>query len=277
MVEKFISADGTALHVCDSERGDRCVVLLHGYLESMLIWEDFVPLLYKNVRVITLDLPGHGISEVRGEVHTMEYLADTLRGMLDTLGIERCTMVGHSMGGYAALAFCERYPERLDGIVLLSSTPNADSDEKKSNREREIALVKAGKKELLARTAPEAGFAEENRRAMRDYIDDLCETVHITEDAGIVALLNGMIRRKDMNGMLRESKVPQLFILGCRDGYITEETAEKMIAGHPQASVVRLEHSGHMGFLEQPQECAEAILDFVLGPQNREAATENQI
>ena len=68
MVEKFITAGDTPVHVCDSEKGDRCAVLLHGYLESMLVWDDFVPYLYKQVRVITLDLPGHGISVVKGHV-----------------------------------------------------------------------------------------------------------------------------------------------------------------------------------------------------------------
>ena len=114
MVEKFITAGDTPVHVCDSEKGDRCAVLLHGYLESMLVWDDFVPYLYKQVRVITLDLPGHGISVVKGPVHTMEYLADVVKDTLDALGIARCTLVGHSMGGYVALAFCEKYPERLD-------------------------------------------------------------------------------------------------------------------------------------------------------------------
>ena len=108
MTEKFIMAGDTALHVCDSQAGEHTVVLLHGYLESLLVWDDFVPLLYKRVRVVTLDLPGHGISEVKGEVHTMEYLADTVKGALDVLQIGRCTLVGHSMGGYVALAFCER-------------------------------------------------------------------------------------------------------------------------------------------------------------------------
>ena len=123
MTEKFIMAGPTALHVCDSEQGERCVVLLHGYLESLLVWDDFIPLLYKQVRVVTLDLPGHGISVVTGECHTMEFLADTVAEGLKALGIERCTLVGHSMGGYVALAFCERHPEMLDGLVLLSSTP----------------------------------------------------------------------------------------------------------------------------------------------------------
>ena len=99
MVEKFITAGDTPVHVCDSEKGDRCAVLLHGYLESMLVWDDFVPYLYKQVRVITLDLPGHGISVVKGPVHTMEYLADVVKDTLDALGIARCTLVGHSMGG----------------------------------------------------------------------------------------------------------------------------------------------------------------------------------
>lgn len=179
MVEKFITAGDTPVHVCDSEKGDRCAVLLHGYLESMLVWDDFVPYLYKQVRVITLDLPGHGISVVKGPVHTMEYLADVVKDTLDALGIARCTLVGHSMGGYVALAFCEKYPERLDGVVLLSSTPDADTDEKKENRLREIKLVEAGKKDALARVAPEAGFAPENRPRMRDEIEDLVDTLSL--------------------------------------------------------------------------------------------------
>lgn len=263
MIEKFIMAGETPLHICDSENGDKCVVLLHGYLESMLVWEDFVPLLYKKVRVVTLDLPGHGISVVRGESHTMDFLADTVADALRALGISRATIVGHSMGGYVALAFTERHPEMTEGVVLLSSTPNPDTEEKAQNRRREIELVKAGKKELIARVAPAAGFAEENRRRMQDYIEDLTELVAITEDEGIVALLNGMIERHDQNEMLRHTAVPQLFILGRKDNYIPVEVAEKMTADHPQAQVVWLENSGHMGFYEEPEKCAEALLKFM--------------
>lgn len=263
MVEKFIMAGDTAVHICDSKKGDHCLVLLHGYLESLLVWDDFVPYLYKQVRVVTLDLPGHGISTVNGPVHTMDYLADVVKGTLDALGIERCTLVGHSMGGYVALAFCEKYPERLDGIVLLSSTPNADSEEKKENRLREIKLVEAGRKEALAHVAPQTGFARQNRERLQDYIDDLVAQVAITEDEGIVALLNGMTARRDYNEMLRKTDVPVLFILGRKDGYIPAEAAEKMVAEHPEARVVWLENSGHMGFLEEPEATAQAILGFI--------------
>ena len=264
MKEKFLMAGSTALHIADSGVGEKCVVLLHGYLESMYVWDDFAPLLTPSVRVITVDIPGHGISEVKGEVHTMEMVADVLHQMLKSLEIERVTMVGHSMGGYVALAFCARYPEQLDGLVLLSSTPNPDTEAKRENRRREIALVRAGKKDTLARVAPEAGFAEHNRRRLKSYIDDLTECVHITEDDGIVALLGGMMERADQNEMLRKSAVPQLFILGKKDGYIPVEVAEEIVANHPQARVAWLEESGHMGFIEEPEACAEALLKFVL-------------
>lgn len=271
MTEKFIMAGSTPLHLCDSEQGEKCIVLLHGYLESMLVWEDFIPLLYKQVRVVTLDLPGHGISVVTGECHTMEYLADVVAEAMTTLGVERFTVVGHSMGGYVALALAERHAERLEGVVLLSSTPNPDTEEKRENRRREIALVKSGKKEMLARVAPAAGFAESNRKRLKDYIDDLTEQVHVTEDEGIVALLNGMIERKDQNQMLQTSTVRQLFILGRKDGYIVPEVAEQLIANHPQAEVVWLDESGHMGFIEEPERTAEALLNFVgIEPQKVE-------
>ncbi len=263
MTEKFIMAGDTALHICDSELGEHTVVLLHGYLESMLVWDEFVPLLYKRARVVTLDLPGHGISEVKGEIHTMEYLAGTVKGALDALGVERCTLVGHSMGGYVALAFLEQWPERLEGLVLLSSTPNPDSEEKRENRRREIAIVKSGRKEMLARAAAETGFAAENRARMKDSIEELQEQVFLTEDAGIVALLNGMMERPDRNELLRTTPVKHLFILGCRDEYIPRDAAETMTAAHPEAEVCWLEHSGHMGFLEQPEATAEALLRFV--------------
>lgn len=264
MVEKFIMAGDTALHVCDSEKGEKVVVLLHGYLENMLVWEEFIPFIYKSVRVVVLDIPGHGISEVKGEVHSMDYLADVVASALDSLNIEKAYIVGHSMGGYISLALCERHPEKVAGLVLLHSTPNADSEEKKKNREREISLVKSGKKELLAKSAPEAGFAAENRRRCQPYIEDLAEVVHLTEDAGIVALLGGMIGRKDQNEMLRQLAAPQLFILGRKDGYIVPEVAEAMVAAHPQAEVVWMENSGHMSFIEEAEACAKALLDFVL-------------
>jgi pimeloyl-ACP methyl ester carboxylesterase len=262
-MEKFIVAGKVAIRIGDTIKGERVVVLLHGYLESLNVWDDFAGLIQPHARVVAPDLPGHGISEVVGPVHTMEFLADTVHAALTGLGVAKCTLVGHSMGGYVALAFAAKYPEMLDGLVLFSSTPNPDSEAKKEEREREVAIIEAGKKELLARTFPAKGFAVDNRRRFAAEIEDLSELIMLTEDEGIVALLRGMEQRADMNEMLRVLRVPQLFILGRKDEFITPEVAEGMITAQPQAQVVWLENSGHNGFIEQPREAVEALLKFM--------------
>ena len=263
MVEKFIMAGATPMHIADTEKGDKCVVLLHGYMESMVIWDEFVYLLRDHVRVVTLDLPGHGVSIVAGEVHTMEYLAECVALTMEALGIARYSVVGHSMGGYVALAMCELYADRLDSVVLLSSTTSADTQEKCERRRREIELIKAGKKNMLARLVPHAGFAPQNAKRLADRIEDVEELVMITEDEGVMAILAGMIERKDRDDVLRKSPVPHMLIFGKWDAYIPLDVAEQLAAQHPEARVVWLENSGHMGFYEEPERCAEAILSMV--------------
>lgn len=263
MTEKFIMAGSTPIHIADSQHGDKCVVLLHGYLESMLVWDEFSALLKESVRVVTIDLPGHGVSMVAGPVHTMEYLAECVALTMEALGIERYSIVGHSMGGYVALAMVEKYASRLESVVLLSSTTSADSQEKCDRRRREIELIKAGKKNMLARLVPHAGFAPENVKRLKDYIEDIGELILMTEDEGVIAILGGMIERKSRGELLRQSGVPHMFIFGRHDYYIPVEVAEEMIAADPTARVVWLEHSGHMGFYEEPELCAQAVLEMV--------------
>jgi pimeloyl-ACP methyl ester carboxylesterase len=196
-------------------------------------------------------------------VHSIDFLADVVYEALAGAGVAKCTVAGHSMGGYVALALADRHPEILDGLVLFSSTPNADSPEKILDREREIAIIEGGKKELLSRTAPGRGFAPQNRRKFADEIEDLAELVMLTEDDGITALLRGMAARPDRGEVLRSLAVPQLFILGRHDEYITPDVAAAMIAAQPQAQVVWLENSGHNGLIEEPRAAAQAILDFI--------------
>ncbi len=275
-MEKFIIANGCALRVSDTgwpyaskDGGEaagfpehKTIVLLHGYLESIEVWEWFTGLLKPWLRVVAVDLPGHGISEVKGEVHTMEFLADTVHDALRQSGIDRCVVCGHSMGGYVTLEFLRKYPAETEGIILFHSVPFADTPEKKAQRDREIEVVLAGKKDLLAAGVANS-LAPANRKRMANHIEELADQVFLTEDAGVLALLRGMEQRRDNNATLTESSVPQMFIFGRGDEFITPETAAEMIRLHPQAQVVWLENSGHMGFVEEPQAAADAILRFV--------------
>ncbi|MCC8087857.1 MAG: alpha/beta hydrolase [Rikenellaceae bacterium] len=260
---KFVMTGKTALHYKDSEGCGRPVLLLHGYMESLDVWDDFSEILAKKgYRVVSLDLPGHGISEVLEEVHSMDLLAGVCEGLLIKLGIEEADIVGHSMGGYVALALAKNCPQRIRSLVLFSSTPNADTEEKKQNREREIEIVRSGRKEMLSGILPGKGFAPDNRKKLKDTIDELALQVMLTEDEGIVAILKGMMAREDMNGMLKELDKPQLFVFGGQDEYIPKEVAEKVAENNPQAKVAWLADSGHNGFLEQPEESAVILDEF---------------
>jgi len=261
--DKFIMAGGCALRIRESGQGGHTVVLLHGYLESLDVWEDFQKDLSNYARVVSLDLPGHGISEVTGEVHTMEFMADTVHAVLRVLGIGKSVIVGHSMGGYVALEYLRKYPESVSGIVLFHSGPNPDTEEKKADRQREVNLIMGGKKELIARMFPQVGFAPQNRSRLSDKIEELSDQITLTEDEGIVAALRGMGERHDSNETLRNSNVPQLFIFGRHDEYITSEAAQAVASGHPRAQVAWLENSGHMGFIEEPGKSLEVILGFL--------------
>ncbi len=262
-MEKFITANNTALRIADSQTGDNCLVLLHGYLEALDVWDDFSTLLTPKYRIIAIDIPGHGISETKGEVHSMEFIADVLHDALIKQSIEKCFLAGHSMGGYVAQAFAAKYPEMLKGIIFIHSTPNPDSPEKKENRKREIELIKQDKKELIATLFAAKGFAEENRQRLHVKIEELEELICMTEDDGIIAILNGLMERADQNEMLRKLNIPELFIFGKHDEFIPVETAEKIINEQPQAEIAWLENSGHMGYMEEPEKTAEIISTFI--------------
>ncbi len=262
-MDKFIMAAGVATRVRDSgEQEKPAIVLLHGYLEALEVWDDFAELLKPHLRVVAVDLPGHGISETKGEIHTMEFLADTVHAALQELGIAKCVVCGHSMGGYAALEMLRKYPEQLSGVILFHSVAFADSDEKRESRRREIDVVAAGKKDLLASTVSKS-FAAENRKRFADRIEELSDQVFLTEESGVLALLRGMGERRDNNDTLTQSSVPQMFIFGYGDEYITREAAEETARLHPRAEVLWLENSGHTGFVEEPEKAAEKIIKFV--------------
>ena len=126
------------------------------------MWDAFVPEFSKKHRVITIDLLGHGETECLGYVHSMEDNADVVHAVLTELRIRKAVFVGHSMGGYIALAFAELYPDNVKGLVLLNSTSRADSDERKLNRDRAIKAVKQSFTNFISLSIANL-FSEENR------------------------------------------------------------------------------------------------------------------
>ena len=116
-------------------------MLLHGFMENSSIWADMEGFLSKDFRLIKVDLPGHGLSEVKSSPQTMEMMADEVKATLDSLNLREVHLLGHSMGGYVSLAFAEKYPEMLRSLTLFFSTALEDDEEKKKIRTRSIEII----------------------------------------------------------------------------------------------------------------------------------------
>ena len=252
----------TEIRFSDNGTGT-ALVLLHGYLESLEIWNGFAGILEERFRIICPDLPGHGESGIMGEVHSMEKLAESVLAVLDHCGIDKCFIAGHSMGGYSGLAFLELYPERLHGICLLHSHPFPDTRQTMQNRCREIVLVNQGRKELISKINIPKAFAPQNLDLLKSEVERAKEIAISTPDEGIIACLNGMMQRPSREDLLSETTVPVLLVAGKHDNYIPFEEIAKKIRLPEGAGFVALENSGHIGFLEEPEKTAKAVSGFV--------------
>lgn len=259
-MEKFTIANETAFRYVDTGKGERAVLLLHGYMECLESWDMLIKKLSTTYRVIALDLPGHGISETKGEVHTMKFLAETIAALLDKIGISEVVAIGHSMGGYVALALKRLRPNLVSKMVLLHSTPDSDTPEKRHNREREIEVILTGRKELLATINPGRGFAKENQKRFMEHIKESEQQIMITDDDGIIALLKGMMEREDSNDLIDENT---MMVFGQKDEYMPIEYCQTLVAKHPSATILWLETSGHNGHLEEQEKFIESLNNWL--------------
>lgn len=238
------------------------VVLLHGYLESIEIWGEFAEELANHCRVISIDLPGFGLSECIGKIHTMEMMADAVNEVISELNLGKFILVGHSMGGYVSLTYAEKYSERLAGLCLLHSTPFQDNDEKKQNRNREIGLVLQGKKELIYELNIPRAFADCNLAPFAPFVDFGKNIAKNTSDQGIIAALEGMKQRADKRDFLKNTNIRVLFFIGLLDNYISPDSMEEVVNLPVNAEVVYLEKSGHMGFIEEKIQTLYSLVKF---------------
>lgn len=236
------------IHYTDTGKG-RVIVLLHGFLGSHEIWSEFVKKLSKRHRVIAIDLPGHGQTPAIGYYHSMELLAQSVKAVLNKAGVRRYIIVGHSMGGYTALAFAELFPENVSGLCLFHSTSYADSEEKKKDRERVIRLVKREHKYYVAEVVTSL-FAPENLEKLKTEVDKVKRIASSTSKQAIINSLEGMKERKTRDMIFKYAEYPILFIIGKKDSVINYETMYSQIGLCKFPSVVMLEDAGHMGFYE---------------------------
>lgn len=258
----FETVQGRKIWYRDSGEGDP-VVLIHGYLESSEVWDGFADRLSQEFRIIAPDLPGHGKSDVYSETHTMEMMAGIVRELLDRLGIKKAFVTGHSMGGYVTLAMLDLYPEYLSGYCLFHSHPLADTPETVEKRKNDIAVVMSGKKDRLVHDSIEKMFASANLDKFKSEVKRSKAIASVIPGNGIIAVLNGMMKRASRLKVMEEGKLPCLWILGSSDNFIPYDDIQKKVQLPGNAQIATLKKAGHMGFVEEEEHSAETLASFI--------------
>jgi len=239
------------------------VVFLHGYLESREIWNDFIPEFLSSFQTIRIDIPGHGKSTVNFGMLTTEDMATSIQQVLESLSIKSAAFVGHSMGGYAALAFADLFPDMVKGLVLLHSHPNADSQGKIADRIADVERVEMGLFPDIVNDSIPRLFSNDNVIRFSDSIEHSKSIALKTPEIGVIAALRGMAARKDRNHIIHNLAVPAIMIFGAKDNLISAEMANAIALKHPKCQVLWLSESGHMGFIEEKHQTASAIMSFL--------------
>lgn len=237
------------------------LVLLHGFTESSTIWSDFAKELSQEFRVTMVDLPGHGQSEMVAQVHTMELMADVLKAVLDHLRVKSCVVVGHSMGGYVALAFTRLYPDMMKGVGLFHSTSLADNDEALEKRAKAIEVIKNNRSDFLLGFIPDL-FAPESREALSDKIEELMAQARLMSPEALVAAQEGMKERASTLDVLINTPLPVMFIAGQKDSRVPFENIWVQMALTETAYSLILRSAGHMGLLEEPRKTLDFTASF---------------
>lgn len=245
----------------DTGKG-RTVVLLHGFLGSAQIWEQTIKALSKSYRIIAINLPGHGSSNCIGYVHTMDMYAKCVKTVMDHLRIKKYVIIGHSMGGYAALAFADLFPDNLKGLCLYHSTAYADSEEKKKDRSRSVRVVKANHK-LYTSEVIKNLFAEKNKKYLKAEISFAQKIASTVSKQSVIASLEGMKDRPNRDIILGLVQYPIMMVIGEHDKSLPAEQLLEQSEAIQNKHILYLEHDAHMGFLESPLASNAALKHFL--------------
>ncbi len=226
------------------------IVLLHGFLESASMWKPIIPELAKNNTLLILDFPGHGKSGIIDQTHSMELMAELVDKILQKLQITKASFVGHSMGGYVALAYAELYSEKIEKLILLNATAVEDSPERKLNRNRALTVIEKNKNVFISMAIGNL-FTEASREKFPEEIDTLKTEAYTFPLEGIKAAIKGMRDRKDRTVILKNLNKEKYLILAKEDP-ILDYLETKRMAECCGTSVKTIE-GGHMSVLEKPK------------------------
>lgn len=242
------------------------VIFLHAFPLNRSMWSGLTTSLLKEqrFRLVTLDWPGFGESNLQGPISTMEHLADDVAALMDALGMQQAVLCGLSMGGYAAFAFLRKYAGRVRGLILSDTRPGADTDEAKANREQVARLVEEQGVEPLADLQVPKLLAEYTRQHHPEVELRVRQMINAATPAGIAAASRGMAQRADSTDLLAAITCPTLVVVGEYDSLTPSAVAQAYAQSIPGAHIATIPLAGHLSNLEQPEAFLEAVRPFLI-------------
>lgn len=275
-MEFFTTSAGITVHLWDTKDEKSpaapCLVLLHGYLETMYIFNELVDALKSSYRIITLDMPGHGLSDsapadaAGNRINSLAFCASVVAGVLDKCGVEKAWIAGHSMGGYVAQQLLADFPDKVEGVVLLCSHPYPDAPEKAADRAAEQQIIRDGKLMTLAAVSIPRMYDEENLRACDEKIRETVELCETHDPEGICSSIDGLRLRPDLCPVLASPVRPVLVIHGDHDNFLSLSRIEEMRTAFPKVQFALIPDAGHNAFIERQDAAIAAIKAFTSYP-----------
>jgi len=196
----------------------RPLLLLHSYWGSHILFDRMTKAFSVKMKVIRIDLPGHGNTGNPPAGYSFDNFAVVLNELLIRLNIQgKISIVGHSMGGYLAMAFAAKYPERIESLVLMHSPAKAADIQSIKFRNREGRLLLNGKKELLLQVTIPSNFAPDNISAMQKSIDLLFQTSNQVTLEGALRSIHAINHRNNSLGILQDARYPIMMVIGKYD------------------------------------------------------------
>lgn len=244
------------------EKNGKCILLLHGFCADHRTWDEWLPLLPDQYKYIRVDIPGFGQSELLDD-QSIDSIAEAVNAVVEAEDIEKFMFIGHSMGGYTALAFAEKYGDKLEGLCMFNSQAHADTDEKKAGRLKSIDFIQRNGHVLYVKQLIPKLFAYDYSKGYPAEVNRLIYQATKYLPEAIIASTHAMRNRPDRQHVLENIKCPVLFFIGKKDNAVTFENSMAQTSLPDIADIHIYPDAGHMCMFETPRQTAKALRKFL--------------
>ncbi len=239
------------------------IVFVHGFPEDASVWYQLMDGLSEECTCIAIDLPGAGRSQLSDVELTIDNMAENIKEVLDQEHVEDAIIIGHSMGGYVALAFADLFPERLKALAMVHSTAAADTEEKKTIRRKAISIIEKGGKDAFVKQMVPNLLSDIYKSSHEKEFDQFINNCLKLESCSLVAFYNAMINRKDRSNILLGKDFPLLWIIGKDDTITSIDTVKQHCVAANVNFVYIYSDCAHVSMLEQPVKLKQDISHFL--------------